>query len=171
MKKASTSYIATLILFVLFLPNSVTLAEQNESKLAQKIRHCAAIKSPDKRYLCYDLIAEKLDHGRASSIDKNNDNEPKVSSNKALPSTLGGSKFDSTHRESPINTGQVVSCKRASDKRWFFIFENGQVWKQTDRRQRFFKNCQFNVTVQKDGIGYVMSIESKKSKIRIKRTR
>lgn len=158
------------ILLFLIIFSTETNAEQGNQELAKQIRECAVIAKSKQRIDCYDQIAKHLDN----SAVKNSTTKTASGSSTpttTLPETLGGSRFDKDNKESPINRGKVVSCKRASDKRWFFIFENGQVWKQTDRRQRFFSDCNFNVTVQQDGFGYVMAIESKKSKIRIRRTR
>lgn len=171
MKKMSDRLIVTLALTLLFLINCVAVADQSESELVDKIRNCAAIDGRKERYSCYDLIAENLDSSLTSAKNNNTSNEIPTASTKTLPSTLGGRKFDKANQKSPVSIGTVVSCKRTSDNRWFFIFESGQVWKQTDRKKRFFKDCNFNVTVQYDGLGYVMRIESKKSRIRIKRTR
>jgi len=88
-----------------------------------------------------------------------------------LPKNLGGGKFDVREKTQVQSVGAVKSCQKSQDGRWFYIFEDGQVWKQVDRVKRRYKDCKFNVTITKDGFGYKMQIADQSSTIRIRRHR
>ena len=166
----------TFTLMILTAGLSSMTALANESN--EQAKACMTIGDGAKRLACFDNWAASTFESNVvqSDSDKGNDEDsPNTGTNaepaSSLPSTLGGGKFDNTKKVFESNRGKVVSCKQSYDKRWFFIFDNGQVWKQTDRRQRFFKDCDFFVTLTEDGFGYKMFIEGKKTKIRVKRTK
>ena len=85
---------------------------------------------------------------------------------------MGGYKFKDPE-EDPDEMAmvtRVVECqKERGSGSWYFRFENGQVWKQVDRRTLNFQGCDFAVKVVSDGFGYVMRIEDRKGKIRVSR--
>jgi len=84
---------------------------------------------------------------------------------------MGGYQFEEKapdHPDNDIHT-RVVLCQKNADKVWFFKFENGQVWKQVDRRILNFQACDFPVILSRDGFGYKLEIEGQVGKIRISR--
>jgi hypothetical protein len=88
-----------------------------------------------------------------------------------LPDEIGGDRFSQNDAErNRQNRGQVRSCQRDQNNRFTFYFDNGQVWRQTDeRRFRQPHDCQFIAEITRDVFGYLMQIEGKKNKIRVKR--
>jgi hypothetical protein len=64
---------------------------------------------------------------------------------------------------------RIVLCQRDREGTWYFKLENGQVWKQVDRQTLSFQGCDFPAVVANDGLGYVLRIDGRKGKIRIKR--
>jgi len=84
--------------------------------------------------------------------------EPKVSAEKEVEKQL----------EEGLRT-RVVKCQRSREAIWYFKLDNGQVWKQTDRQSLSFQGCDFDAVVANDGIGYVLRIDGRKGKIRIRR--
>ncbi|MFK8019743.1 MAG: hypothetical protein AB8B86_08245 [Pseudomonadales bacterium] len=87
----------------------------------------------------------------------------------AMPDDLGKTRSDSDKVEEYY--AHVSSCQQAHDKQWFYIFENGQVWKQVDRRRRHYKECDFDVTLSKDAFGFVFRVNGEGPKTRIRRHR
>ena len=89
-----------------------------------------------------------------------------------MPDSLGGGIYaDKAGVKPETNRGHVTSCKKSSDRKWFYIFENGQVWKQVDSRKRRHKECDFWATIVKDSFGFKMIIDGQQGKIRIDRRR
>jgi len=90
----------------------------------------------------------------------------------SLPDHLGGTVFEKESAQGKFDyRGLVTSCKKGSDGRWYFFFESGQVWKQSNKSRRRFKECYYSVTITRDGFGYKMQIDGESSKIRIARKR
>lgn len=139
----------------------ISQAAADEQSLAEKVRTCS-IKSTDKdRLQCFDSLAKMVVEIDDQEADKGD----------TLPGDLGGGKFEKNGKTPEENRGLVTSCKQSHDGRWFFIFENGQVWKQSnsDRRSRRYKNCNFPVTIKKDGFGYKMNIQELSRELRVRR--
>ncbi len=87
--------------------------------------------------------------------------------------SLGGYQFETKsaaekEAEQQMRT-RVVLCQKDRDGVWYFKLENGQVWKQVDRQRLAFQGCDFGAIVTNDGIGYILRIDDRKGKIRIKR--
>ena len=66
--------------------------------------------------------------------------------------------------------GHVRSCGQLSDDRWYFVFDNEQLWKQSGAGRYRFRECDFDVTITKDFFGYKMKIDGGKT-LRVKRER
>ena len=66
---------------------------------------------------------------------------------------------------------RVTDCRKDVSGKYFFVFENGQVWKQRDSSRLHFRDCAFEVTISKDFFGYKMQIEGDDRETRIGRVR
>lgn len=129
--------------------------------LSNRLLSCAEGGDTESRMDCYDALAKQHAQEKANAVTRPG----------ALPKTLGGSKFDDNKRSKEQSVGTLKSCKKSQDGRWFYIFEDGQVWKQVDRAKRRYKECNFEVTVLRDGFGYKMRIGDQTSTVRIRRVR
>jgi hypothetical protein len=149
----------TVILALVLAHQSVGLAA--EHALVDKVRKCSSMAGDSARLDCFDAIA----------LDVVNIHQIAEAEPQGLPENLGGIEFDENPVAQETSQGVVTSCKKSFDRKWFFSFENGQVWKQVnaDNRRYNYKGCNFPVTVRKDGFGYVMQIEGQGREIRIKR--
>lgn len=172
------SLISSLILLAL-LPVTDTWA--SDSIIVDQLRDCARISNDADRSNCYEELGKSVltDKAAAEAPQKvavdvpqaSPPAEPEPEENK-LPDSLGGGQFaDKAGVKVETNRGHVTSCKKASDRKWFYIFESGQVWKQVDSRKRRHKECDFMVTIVKDAFGYKMHIDGQDGKIRIDRRR
>ncbi|MFT5136815.1 MAG: hypothetical protein ACI9XU_002089 [Arenicella sp.] len=145
------------------------------SDIIEQLKNCAVIQQDADRIACYEQLGKSVlqTAGETANTPAQVKVIPtEVASQGELPDSLGGGEFsDSAGVKIETNRGRVTSCKKASDRKWFYIFDNGQVWKQVDSRKRRHRNCDFFVTVSKDSFGYTMVIDGKDSKIRIDRRR
>ena len=83
---------------------------------------------------------------------------------------LGGPEFRKrAGKTMPTFAGVVTSCRKDSYGKYYFYFDNDQIWKQSGGARLRYRECQFNVTVTKDFGGYVMRIEGRKGRVRIRR--
>ena len=66
---------------------------------------------------------------------------------------------------------KVTRCEKDARKKYYFVFENGQVWKQSSDKRLRYKECDFEVTITKDFFGYKMHPDGEKRRIRIARVK
>jgi hypothetical protein len=86
-----------------------------------------------------------------------------------MPDNLG--KVDRKEgKEKKTYRGHVQSCGQMFDNKWYFVFDNGQVWKQSSRGSYKFEKCDFDVSITKDFFSYKMKIDGGKS-LRVRRER
>lgn len=148
--------IRALVLVVLVLGvSSMSLAEDD---IRDEIRRCTAIDEASGRLACYDKVS-----GRQSKAS-----EPTSTSPAIPPEDLGAKK---KHAEVPPVNARVNRCSKDSREKYIFYLEGGQVWKQISDKRLNFKDCNFNVSIQKDVFGYKMQAEGGKSKFRVSRIR
>ena len=137
-----------------------------------ELEACARMTDRDARFACFDDLGQRIlgeesaDEGptqeevvqpEAVIAQPPTDPEP-------LPDDLGVSGPRTTEY-----SGTVTSCKKGHYGDWYFVFDNGQVWKEVNRRNRRFKDCNFNVTITKDSFGYKMQIDGLGKTVRVKR--
>lgn len=155
------SRVSIFIVAILSLFQSLSVSAKSSEPLAVQIKACTILSEGDARLMCFDTLAQEL-----SKAEINNKEQADT-----LPESLGGVRFDKNAKKFEINRGRLASCQKSHDGRWFFIFENGQVWKQVNHSQRHnkFKGCNFSVVIKKDGFGYKMHIEELSRVVRVKR--
>lgn len=137
------------------------------------IRACAAVTDADARLACFDELAERMQRGELTV-----DPAPAVAAEEpeeaSLPEYLGGAEFEE-QSDSFIarHQGMVTECQQGRDGRWYFIFNNGQVWRQSNLERRRLKECNFLAKISRDGFGYKMAIEvqGKQQTIRVSRVK
>jgi len=91
-----------------------------------------------------------------------------------LTQDVGEEQLDGYNRsesEPTIIQGRVTECKKDASNKWYFVFDNGQVWKQRSNARLSNRECDFPVTITKDAFGYKMQIDGEGKKIRIGRIR
>jgi hypothetical protein len=131
----------------------------------EELKACARTTDRDARLACYDELGERAPKEEVSDVKSPSE----VSS---LPDDIGGAVFEErANSEKKQDMGLVTSCKKGSNKRWYFTFENGQVWKEVHQRKYRFRECNFVATISKDGFGYVLRIEGDDRKIRVSRVK
>lgn len=168
----------TFIVTFIFISNVAFGSESLETRISK----CSSVKDYVKRLNCFDLLSESLlvaketettptkvtktTESKQVSIVNNQESIEQTKSEK-IPTDLGGSAF-TENGEPKGYQGNVISCKASQDNKWFYYFENGQIWKQADNRRIRHKECNFPATIRKDGFGYMMLFGNNK-KVRISR--
>jgi len=93
-----------------------------------------------------------------------------VASAKPLPDDAGLPKFGDEHQPANVlYSGTVTSCEQGRNRIWYFVFANGQVWKEVNKSGRHYKDCSFDVTITKDFFGYRMQTDEFARPVRVKR--
>ena len=169
--RKTLSITAILISFILASPYSLA------ADILGQLKDCARIQKDDERIGCYEALGKSVLASDTDSVATPATPEPSATDAtsaepKELPDSIGGGKYarDAGVPEEQFH-GLLKSCKKAIDKRWFYIFENGQVWKQVKHKKIRHKNCNVGATLTQDGFGYIMRIDGEDRKIRVRRHR
>jgi len=185
MNQNNSKKIQLLAVLLIALPSTTVWAADSATATVEKLKQCAKTPETEARINCYEDLGKSVltsdsqaadaqahaESSQSPGAEKETENSDDTADN-GLPDSLGGGKFaDRAGYKAEEYRGRVTSCKQASDRKWFYIFENGQVWKQVDRRKRRHKDCNFDVSVIKDSFGYTMKIDGQDSSIRIDRRR
>ena len=90
----------------------------------------------------------------------------------SLPDDVGGFGYEEADTKSDDLQAALSSCRKGADSRWYFYFENGQVWKQVDTKNVRFRDCeQRTATLAKDAIGYKVQVDGNDRSVRVSRRR
>ena len=79
------------------------------------------------------------------------------------PVELGEDKSKESFR------ARVVDCRLGNAGKVYFLFDNGQIWQQSDERRANYENCDFAVTITEDTFGYKMEPDGNARAVRIRR--
>lgn len=158
------------------------LASQGQ---AAEIRDCRSIEDNAERLACYDGLSSPPSPTPAPpeaaakrveiSAEPVETPTPTTESTAAEPAVLddsiGKERIADRRGEEAdlIVTGHVTSCREDRSGKYRFYFENGQIWLQKDNKKISWRECDFDVTIEKDFFGYKMLPHGEKRTIRISR--
>ena len=87
-----------------------------------------------------------------------------------LDDSIGKERIaDGEEKEKVLVAGHVTSCREDRSGKYRFYFDNGQIWLQKDNKRVPWKECDFDVTIEKDFFGYKMVEAGDGKTIRISR--
>jgi hypothetical protein len=157
-------------IFPLLLVASAIPGTAQSSDPIQELMTCARTTDRDARLACYDDLGERVlraeASGTASAREGATASTATDTDEQSLPSDLG---FPKHEEKLDTYSGKVMSCQKGRFGDWYFIFDNGQIWKDVGNSWYHFKDCNFDVTITDDSIGYKMTIDSLDRTLRVKR--
>ena len=158
-----------ILIFVLAMFASSGYAQSVDT--IEELKVCANMTDQDARLACFDELGESVASEEAadSSPTQEEEVQPEATTEAEttvmpLPDELGSSN-DVQY------AGLITSCQKGQYGKWYFIFDNDQVWKDTNNRNLRFKECHFNATITRYAFGYKLQIEGSDRTIRVKRVR
>jgi hypothetical protein len=146
-----------------------------------ELKACAKTTNPDQRIACYEALGKRILEADAPATATKAQPvqtapiaaEAAVAEQASAPELkddLGGERFATeTDPADAQNQGLITSCRYGRDDRWYFYFENGQVWQQSNFGRLIFDECNFIATINKELFGYKMKIDGRDGKIRVTR--
>jgi len=177
MRSRRADHLLVLMLGLACMSTSITRA----AGPVEALKTCAKMTDRDARLACYDklgkrVLSEESGNEALPSVSdaqsKTSETTETESTNPSLPDDIGGADFEEQSQSTKNqDKGLITSCKKGADKRWYFSFDNGQIWKESNKGRRRFKECNFIATITRDGFGYRMQIEGETMKIRVSRVR
>lgn len=148
---------------------------------------CAQLEDPQARLECYDAASARQQPPPTASkpveavpvhepMDPEPGREPAVVQEQAAPlsDSVGEEQLESKDRSdagSASFRGTVTKCQKGATGKWYFYFDNGQVWQQKDNDRLNLSDCNFEAKISKDFFGYKMEIPGSSNKVRIGRVK
>ena len=65
----------------------------------------------------------------------------------------------------------MVRCGEANNRRFYFYFDNGQVWKYLGRKKLRFLDCDSQATLVEDGFGFTLKLDTDEREMRVQRVK
>jgi len=132
---------------------------------SDELQRCRSIEDAPARLACYDKDNEEQ---VPEQLSQPAPAEPPPA--KSLDD-LGSETLGRDDAEKLEVRAVLTECTKNAQDRYYFHFENGQVWKQKSGKRPNIKDCEFGVTITKDFLGYKMKRDGKKGAIRISRVK
>jgi hypothetical protein len=144
---------------------------------AADLESCANLEDPQARLACYDAASQGLQEEKLAS--------PPVEAAPAGESVESPAAEDSAPAWDAIGEEQpgpedekeqslrlaLTDCRKGPTGKWYFYFDDGQVWKQKDNDRFSTKNCDGEVAISKDFFGYKIKFQTTENKIRAERVK
>lgn len=153
---------ATLLVF------AMPITAQLNEDLMQEFEHCRELDDDDKRLICYDRIGEALpviETTAGVDVQEQDSEYGKITDDIGLP------------KKTPQADGAITvqatisSCGLASNRIFYFYFENGQVWKYIGRKQLKYRDCSGVAEIKEDRFGFALQIEGDTRSVRVARVK
>ena len=162
------------------LLSSFPLAAQSDSVLMQQLRQCREYSDVQKRVTCYDRIGEPASVAVTPSVPANTQTAATEVAAADVPQEVERvsqdpeptDDFGLPKSEDDLNTihATVVRCGEANNHRFYFYFDNGQVWKYLGGKKLRYRTCKFPATLTEDSFGFALRIDGKSS-LRVRRVK
>ena len=165
---------------------------QNEGASTEDIERCRTIADVTERLACYDRIGKpETTPEPAPEARENSTPDPKpvpvptptdegsqgtddsvVATEDTkygeLTDDVGLPKSADDYRPIPVT---VSRCTKASNHKWYFYLDNGQVWQYLGARTLRYKECNTPGQLIEDRLGFSLQMDGDTAKHRVKRVR
>lgn len=139
---------------------------------------CSRIVDDTDRLACFDeaMVTLQGTEYRAEELPTDPAADAEVETQEYMPLTddIGRETVDQSDDTDSLDVevrGRVVRCETDVYGKYYFYFDNGQVWKQNDGRRLTLTECDYEVAISKDFFGYKMQPVGQRRKLRISRVR
>ncbi|MDH3336378.1 MAG: hypothetical protein OER22_05305 [Gammaproteobacteria bacterium] len=164
----------------LLLCSAAVLAD-NESVPMDELHQCREYPDIEKRLACYDGIGETAPvvattgiavqvepqetEAVAAEVSQEVDDDSQY---RELTDDIGLPKSEDNY-ETILTT--VVRCGVANNRKFYFYFENGQVWQYLGNKKLRYRNCNAQAKLVEDGIGFKLQLDGESGQPRVKRVK
>ena len=156
-------------IFILLITVITSASMAQSADPVEELKACARMTDRETRFACFDNLGERV--LREEPADKKPTQE-KMAQPEAVTATATNAQPlpDDLGRSKNVQYGGLItSCKKGRYGDWYFIFDNGQVWKVLNDRNPRLQECNFNATITRDSFGYKLRIDSVGKTFRVKR--
>jgi hypothetical protein len=164
-----TRSIAAIFIILITVFTSSGVAQPVDT--VEELKVCARMTDQEARLACFDNLGERVLREEPAAEKPTQDQMPRPEAVTATETNAQPLPDDYGSSKSIQYSGLITSCKKGHYGNWYFIFDNGQVWKEVNKRNLRFKECNFNATITRDAFGYKMRIDGVEKTIRVRRNR
>ena len=165
---------------------SFQLPAQNESVSTEQLQQCREIADTEERLACFDNISEPAPTTEtpAEAPVETPAETPTVSAAAATAAVAATAATASPEAEAESEPepdpdadfglptpeenretiqANVVRCGEASNRKYYFYLDNGQIWEFLGRSNPRYRSCNSPVTVTEDGMGFSLQMDGDSS--------
>jgi len=164
MKSTFSGICASAILLFLTVP----LFAQNASVSMEELHECREFAEAETRLACYDRLGSPGAAVQAQTVVSEEALAEEESAYGELADDVGLPNKDDAKKPILVT---LTSCGEASNRIFYFKFENGQIWKYIGRKKLKYKNCNPNATLLEDGFGFSLQLDGEAGKLRVQRVK
>jgi hypothetical protein len=159
---------------------------ENDGVATEAIERCRTIADDVHRLACYDRIGRPETaptHALEAPGDSVPEPLPKDQGAQVLGSPVVAAE-DTEYGELTDDVGlpksaddykpipvTVVRCEQSNNRKWYFYFDNGQVWKYLGAQTLRYRGCSTPGMLIEDGLGFALQMDADTAKLRVKRVR
>lgn len=188
---------AQAVMLAVILSLTAAASSRADDSVSEGMQGCVTIEAPTKRLACYDELARRTVPAKEAPKPPSAGLDPEPSpapvaaqvlqqavvaapAPEPVPATvktlddLDAETMPKSAREEEKDLtvrAKVTRCEKDARKKYYFVFDNGQVWKQSSDKRLTYRECAFEVTITKDFFGYKMQPDGEKGRIRIARVK
>jgi hypothetical protein len=137
------------------------------------LERCAKLEDAQARLECYDAASRRQQETppppAAAAPDSGDSPEPAEPA--PLSDAVGEEQLAAEDVKEGPARGTLTDCRKGPTGKWYFYFDNGQVWEQRDNDRVHLGECNFDVTISKDFFGYKMEMPDSDNKVRVARVK
>lgn len=156
---------------------AIMLNASADAQDAADLGSCANLEDPQARLACYDAASQGLQEAKpasppAEAAPARETPESPAAADSAQPSVAVSEEQPGPEdgKDQPLRL-QLTDCQKGPTGKWYFYFDDGQVWKQKDNDRFSTKNCNGEVAISKDFFGYKIEFQTTENKIRAARVK
>jgi len=163
---------ATLLVF------AMPITAQHDDGPMRELEQCRELDGDDQRLSCYDRIGETPSVVAATTVKT--ETSPVVDTTAAIDVQEQESQYaeltddiglPKTADDMSIVQATISNCGQASNRMFYFYFENGQIWKYIGRKKLKIRDCDREAKIIEDGFGFALQMEGESGSLRIKRVK
>ena len=181
---------------VVLLLAAAPLFAQQDNVSMQELQQCRDLQDPAERMACYDNIGaaaapapaapppvEAVSPAAAEPAATPPVEQPApaeaAETTTAAPAAAAEEYGELTDDVGLPKSGEdlqlmratVARCGEANNRRFYFYFDNGQVWKYLGRKKLRFLDCENQATLIEDGFGFTLKIDGDEREMRVQRVK
>ena len=177
------------------------LLAQSDSEAMDEIQKCRQYEDPAQRMACYDRIGEPrapaamtvpaeppapapaAEPVPAAQPEPGGTPQPEAQPAPratAAPGPAGGAStreltddigLPKSEGDYPTIRASVDRCDYANNRRFYFYFANGQIWKYIGTKKLRFLNCDNQASLIEDGFGFKLQLDGSEKQYRVQRVK